>query len=177
MKPKNQNTLTYILFTIYFLLLIGIIIFKLPFYSEVLSDGVRVINLIPFQGSFDSGGMIDFREIRDNILIFVPFGIYLCMLKSKWSFVKKAISIIGLTLTFEIIQFIFAIGRTDITDIIGNTLGGIIGIAIYALLFWVLKDKTNEVINMLALIVTVCVVIWFARLFYLSHFVMRGLRP
>lgn len=176
MKPTSQNTLTNVLFTIYFLLLIGIILFKLPFYSEVLSDGVRVINLIPFQGSFDSGGMIDFREIRDNILFFVPFGIYLCMLKNKSSFTKKTMSVIGLSLTFETIQFVFAIGRTDITDILGNTLGGILGIAIYVLVFKILKEKTNRVINVLALIVTVCIVVRFAYLFYLSHFVMRGLR-
>ena len=28
----------------------------------------------------------------------------------------------------EVVQFIFAIGASDITDIIGNTLGGIVGI-------------------------------------------------
>lgn len=173
MKVISRNTLTYILFTIYFLLLIGIIIFKLPFYSKELSDGVRVINLLPLHGSFDSSGVIDFREIRDNILIFIPLGIYLCMLKSKWSFIKKVSLIIGSTFTFEAIQFIFAIGRSDITDILVNTLGGLIGIGAYALLFKVLKDKTNKVINILAFITTICVTARFTQLFYLSHFVMR----
>lgn len=171
MKSEKQNTLTIVLFVVYILLLTAIIIFKLPFYSEI-TDGIRVINLIPFQGSFDENGVIIFREIIDNILLFIPLGIYICMLKDEWSFMKKALPVIGLSLTFEIIQFTFAIGITDVTDIIDNTLGGIIGIGIYALLFKIFKNRTIKIVNMLALAVTVCVVWRFAYLFYLSHFVM-----
>jgi len=166
-----------ILFAIYLLLSTGIILFKLPFYSPEISDGIRVINLIPLQGSFDNSGAIDFREIRDNILIFIPLGVYICMLKSEWPFMKKALSVIGLSLSFEVLQFIFALGRTDITDVLDNTIGGIIGIGVYALLFKILGSKTNKAANALALAVTVCVVARFTHLFYLNHFVMRGLHP
>jgi glycopeptide antibiotics resistance protein len=166
-----------ILFSIYILLLIGIILFKLPFYSPEISDGIRVINLIPLQGSFDNSGVLDFREIRDNILIFIPFGIYVCMIKSEWPFIKKVLSIIGLSLSFEVSQFIFALGRTDITDVLDNTIGGIIGIGAYALFFKILGSKTNKSVNAIALAVTVCIVARFAYLFYLSYFVMRGLHP
>lgn len=175
MITEKRSTLTIALFVIYMLLLAGIVLFKLPFYSEKISDGIRVINLIPFQGSFDDSGAIIFGEIRDNILIFIPFGIYICMLKTKLSFAKIFVAIIGLSLLFEVIQFIFAMGRTDITDIINNTLGGLIGIGIYALLFKIFKNRTVQVINILALVVTACVVVRFAHLFYLSHFVMRRL--
>lgn len=176
MKIEKQSTLTLALFVVYMLLLTGIILFKLPFYSPHISDGVRVINLIPLQGSFDENGVIVWREIIQNILIFAPLGVYICMLKSKWSFMKKFFSIIGLSLTFEIIQFVFAMGITDITDILNNTFGGIIGIGIYALLFKIFKNRTVKIVNILALIVTVFVVLYFAYLFYLSHFVMRRLR-
>lgn len=177
MKSEKQNTLTIVLLVVYILLLTGIIIFKLPFYSEKLSDGIRVINLIPFQGSFDENGAMILREIIYNILLFIPLGIYICMLKSQWPFIKKVLPVIGLSLTFEVIQFIFAIGRSDITDVLGNTLGGIIGIGIYALLFKIFKSRTVKAVNILALAVTVCVVLRFTYLFYLSHFVMRGLHP
>jgi glycopeptide antibiotics resistance protein len=99
------------------------------------------------------------------------------MFKSKLSFAKMLTMIIGLSLSFEVLQFIFALGRTDITDVIDNTLGGVIGIGIYTVLSKVLKGKTNKVVNILALTATVCVVIRFAHLFYLSHFVMRSLHP
>ncbi|MDP4108311.1 MAG: VanZ family protein, partial [Bacillota bacterium] len=38
-----------------------------------------------------------------------------------------------LSLTFEFIQFIFAIGATDITDVITNTVGGFLGLKLYSL--------------------------------------------
>jgi glycopeptide antibiotics resistance protein len=176
LKSEKRNALTIVLFAVYMLLLTGIILFKLPFRGG-LSDGVRVINLIPFGGSFDENGNLILREIIDNILIFAPPGVYISMLKNDSPFVKKALPIIGLSLMFEVTQFVFAIGRSDITDVIDNMLGGIIGIGIYALLLKIFKGRTVAIVNVLALIVTVCVVLRFAHLFYLSHFVMRRLRP
>ena len=175
-KIEKQKTLTIILFAVYMLLLTGVILFKLPFYSEKISEGIRVINLIPFKGSFDENGVLILREIMQNILLFIPLGIYICMLKSKWAFTKKLTAIIGLTLSYELLQFIFALGRSDITDLLDNTLGGLIGIAVYALFYKLFKGKTDNIINILALIVTVCVVLRFSQLFYLSNFVMRRMR-
>jgi glycopeptide antibiotics resistance protein len=171
MEPEKRNWLTVVLFVIYILVLAGVILFKLPFYSGP-SEGIRVINLIPFQGSFEEYGGILWEEIRNNILVFIPLGIYICMLKGSWPFVKKVLPIIGLTLAFEVTQFVFAIGRTDITDILDNTLGGIIGIGVYALLFKAFKDRTSKIVNMLALVITVLVIAYLAYLFFLSHFVM-----
>ena len=140
-KTKRNDTLTFLLFIIYGLVLIWIILFKLHF-SFAGMDRVRIINLIPFQGSG-----IGANEIY-NILFFIPFGIYICMLKNKWLFIKKVIIIFSLSLSFEVIQFIFAIGRTDVTDLLCNTLGGITGIGIYELLSKMLKNRTNKVMNM-----------------------------
>lgn len=86
------------------------------------------------------------------------------MLKNKWSFVKKFLAIVVLTLAFEIIQFVFAIGRADIADVLSNTLGGVIGIEIYALSFKLLKGKTNKVINVLTLVLTIFVLLFVALL-------------
>lgn len=157
-KAKRNNTLTFILFIIYVLGLIWIILFKLHFsFAEI--DMVRNINLIPFQGFTAIGA----NEIY-NVLFFIPLGIYICMLKNKWLFIIKVTIIFGLSLSFEIIQYIFAIGRTDITDLLCNTLGGITGIGIYALSFKILKNRTNKVINIVALVLTVCISIFFALL-------------
>lgn len=175
LKSKKRNTLTIVLFFIYMLLLIGIVLFKLPFYSPQISDGIRVINLIPYQGAFDGNGFTFSHEIIYNVLLFIPLGIYACMLKSDWPLIKKLLFIIGLAFAFEAIQYVFAIGRSDITDIINNKLGGIIGIGIYALLQKIFKGRTHTVVNILAFAVTIIVVLRFAHLFYLSHFVM--MRP
>ncbi len=73
---KRQTVLTVMLFTIYILLLTGVILFKLPFYSPE-SEAERAINLIPFQGSFDDNGVLILREIVYNVLLFVPLGVYI----------------------------------------------------------------------------------------------------
>ena len=131
----GNKKLTFGLFTVYVLVLIWLVLFKLQFSFDQL-DRVRVMNLIPFHQSV-------FSEVFNNIRIFIPLGIYISMLKSEWSFSKKVFTIIGFTMSFEIIQFVLAIGRSDFTDILANTLGGVIGIGIYQLLFKLLKHRTN----------------------------------
>lgn len=157
-KAKRTDTLTFFLFIIYVLVLIWIILFKLHF-SLAEMDRVRNINLIPFEG-FAVIGANEFY----NIIFFIPFGIYICMLKNKWSFIIKVIIIFCFSLSFEIFQFIFALGRTDITDLLCNTLGGITGIGIYELLFKIIKNRTNKVMNMFLLVLTVCILLFFALL-------------
>jgi glycopeptide antibiotics resistance protein len=99
------------------------------------------------------------------------------MFKNEWSFARKLIPVICLTFAFEILQFIFALGRSDVTDILGNTLGGIIGIALYSLSFAILKNRTLKIVTIVATAATVCVAARFAYLFYLSYFVMGSLHP
>jgi glycopeptide antibiotics resistance protein len=170
LRTGKQEILTLVLFAVYLLLLTAVILFKLPFYSPGWDE--RAVNLIPLMGSFDERGVLGVQEIAYNILLFVPLGIYICLMRENWPLWKKLIPIIGLTVTFEAAQFIFALGRSDITDVLGNTLGGIIGIGIYALLLRLFKDKTVSIVILAALLVTVCITARFAQLYYLSHFVM-----
>lgn len=90
------------------------------------------------------------------------------MLKAKWPFAKKVLATVVLTLAFETTQFIFAIGRADITDVLSNTLGGVIGIGIYALLFKLMKGKTNKVLNVLAAVLTALAIL-FVVLLLVNH--------
>lgn len=48
-----------------------------------------------------------------------------CAPKPSWSFTTKILTIVGTTVAFETIQYVFAIGRADITDILASTLGGL----------------------------------------------------
>lgn len=100
-------------------------------------------------------GKINLREIIYNVFVFIPMGIYINLFKPKWSFIQKATLCLGISLLFEILQFVLAIGASDITDIIGNTLGGIIGIGIYGLLEKIFKDKVVALVNVTAMIVSV----------------------
>ncbi|MDX5658176.1 glycopeptide resistance protein VanZ1 [Clostridioides difficile] len=160
MKSRKHN-ITKVLFIVYIIILTWIILFNLQFdISSLETMNLRSINLIPFAGSLIINNRVDISEIILNVAIFVPFGIYVCMLKEEWSFIKKVIPIFITSLVFETLQYIFALGASDITDLIGNTLGGIIGIAVFMLLSKIFKNNTIKIINVLALIVTIIVVLF-----------------
>ena len=162
-RPEKQNIFTFILFAIYILALIGIILYKPPFYSEQTVDKIREINLVPFS----SCGLS--RDVVYNVLVFIPLGIYISMLKSKWNLIWKLLPIFGLSLAFEVMQYLFALGRSDSADLLANTLGGIVGIGLYAFLFKIFKDKTTKVINILALVFTACALLLVSFLLFLMR--------
>ena len=123
MKENNKtNKLTNVLFIIYLIVLFWILLFKLGVRFSYM--GTRNVNLIPF-------GKIDVSETILNVVIFVPLGIYAGVLFKRWAFVKKLFFFFLISLMFEGLQFIFKIGAFDITDIITNILGGIIGSLIF----------------------------------------------
>ena len=93
-----------------------------------------------------------------NAVAFIPVGVYVAMLGSGWSFWKKILPAAGISLIYEILQYAFAIGATDITDLINNTIGGIVGILITMLFSMMLKERAYKVLNILAAIGTVLVV-------------------
>ncbi|WP_027701261.1 VanZ family protein [Metaclostridioides mangenotii] len=155
-SKNNQNILTAGLLVVYLFVLTWIILFKMQFSFQELPHFSREINLIP-TGSVNVNNQIDYSQIIYNVLAFIPFGIYISMLKPNWSFLKKIVPIAGVSLLFETLQFIFAIGVSDITDLIGNTLGGIIGVGVYFVFFKLFSTKTNKILNVLASIGT-CIV-------------------
>lgn len=157
-EKNNQAKLTFGLFIVYLLVLIWIILFKMQFSYNTLPH-FRGLNLIPFAGSVIKNNQLDYNEIILNMIVFIPFGLYLSMIKLNWSFWKKIIPIAGVSLLFELLQFLFAIGGTDITDLISNTLGGTAGIGFYIVFSKIMKEKTNKILNILALIGTICIVL------------------
>ena len=157
MKDNKQYNLTRILFAVYTLILAWILLFKMSFSIDELYKN-RSINIIPFMSSVIVNGKIDTSEIINNIIVFIPVGIYVCMLKKDWSILKKISVGFFISLGIEVLQFVLAIGATDITDLIGNTLGGIIGIGVFYLFSKVFKNKTNKIINILASIATILLI-------------------
>lgn len=143
-----------ILFFVYLSALVWIIIFKLQFSVDNI-DRVRSINLMPFKGATIVNHEIDISEIVNNVIIFVPFGIYMKMLKTDGTFFKNILTFLCVSLLFEIVQYAFAIGRSDITDIIENTLGGCIGVFVYNIFLWIFKEKVNKIFGILASIGTI----------------------
>jgi len=118
------------LLALYLVTLIWLVLFKLDFnISSVLNYHHRSLNLIPFAGPSNGS----FREMIENVIIFIPFGLLLNVNFKKNGFLPKFAFILVFSLTVELIQFIFAIGATDITDVITNTVGGFLGLKLYGL--------------------------------------------
>lgn len=151
-----QTYLTKSLFAIYFIVLIWIIFFKMAFSLAELPS-LRAVNLIPYADSVMINHQMDFSEIYLNVVIFMPFGVYMTMLKAKWTFRKLIIPIIVTSFLMEVAQYTFAIGATDITDLIGNTFGGILGILLYTMIDKLYKHNiiVYKTFNLLALIGTI----------------------
>lgn len=152
---KSQKKITQGLFVIYLILLIWIVLMKTEFSFKYL-NAIREINLIPFAEPVIVNDKIYFREMYLNALVFMPFGIYISMLNFNWSFGRKIVPIAATSLLFETLQYVFAIGSSDITDFLMNTLGGALGIIIYSIIYKIFKDKLkiNKLFNVLASIGT-----------------------
>ncbi|HFD6952716.1 TPA: glycopeptide resistance protein VanZ-A [Enterococcus faecium] len=116
------------LLALYLVTLIWLVLFKLQYnILSVFNYHQRSLNLTPFTATGN------FREMIDNVIIFIPFGLLLNVNFKEIGFLPMFAFVLVLSLTFEIIQFIFAIGATDITDVITNTVGGFLGLKLYGL--------------------------------------------
>lgn len=166
-KLLKYKKITSIIFIVYFLLITWIIVFKMEFSMNNLV-AERSINLIPFKESVIVNGKISFSEIINNAIVFIPVGVFTAMLADNWKFIKMATVPFGISLLYEIIQYIFAVGACDITDLINNTLGGIVGILIFKLRRKVLGDKAYKVVNIFSIVCVVLIGIMIGALIFLN---------
>lgn len=154
-KTRTHKSLTIVLLIIYLVVLTWRIVLKGYFDLSILTIvEFRSINLIPLAGSVFVNGKIVLSEILLNVIAFIPFGVYLSMLNENWHFIKKVLPILFVSLAYETLQYIFAIGATDITDLLANTLGGIIGIGVFSIMQRLLDEKTLPLFNVLATVGT-----------------------
>ena len=135
-QSANQHMMTKVLsgalFVVYLVLLIWLVLFKLKLNLPLLfQDQQRSLNLLPFEAPAIVNGRINYGEMILNCVIFIPFGLLLNANFKKVSFLPKLAIIFAFSLLMELLQYIFAIGATDITDLITNTLGGFIGLHLY----------------------------------------------
>ena len=148
---KKTWNLTKTIFLIYCGILIWTVLLKMAASPEELQflTGVRKLNLIPFDYR---GGVprILIRETAMNVLVFIPFGFYLNMLGVSGG--KAVFRGFFLSFAFECCQYLLAIGISDMTDLLTNTMGTAIGVGLYLLIreIWPDKDTADRRINRVA---------------------------
>jgi len=79
------------------------------------------------------GYMAMITNLFGNVIIFVPFGIFLPMASRYRSFFSTMFAGFGLSLCVEVFQFITRVGSFDVDDLLLNTIGGIIGHIIFVI--------------------------------------------
>ncbi|WP_052298614.1 VanZ family protein [Syntrophobotulus glycolicus] len=120
----------------YTLFLIWAVLWKcgVPF----VGGGERVFNILPFNNNTR-------WEMQFNIAVFAPFGFYVAASLRKLSLPKLVLIIPLASLALEVVQFVLAVGRSDVTDLLMNTLGGIIGILAFLVLTRIFRKREQIV--------------------------------
>ena len=113
---------------------------KIKFLDGITND----LTIIPIINKIDlPNAEVDRvkKEIIENILIFIPLGL---LLKMK-DLSSQKIFLLGflLSFTYEFLQYIFSIGVADITDIITNAIGAILGSLVYSILSHFIHNKSK----------------------------------
>lgn len=158
----------------YLVVLIRIVLFKqVALYNLFAAIGSmeRTISIIPFKSLLDMiNNNISVTRILENILgniaIFIPFGLLLPIVQKDKS---KKIILYGLitSVLIEIIQYVFALGSSDIDDLMLNTLGTVIGYLLYKIIH---KKARADTLTAISIIVLVTVLGGFALgILFINH--------
>lgn len=133
----------YFTFVLYFTLIIPFII-PLPMLNIQLSS--LHCNFIPYLDLINGYAGAN-KEVLLNILMLIPFGILVPFIYKK-SFFKTICLSFLFSLSIETIQLFSVrnISACDITDIINNVFGAIVGYGIYLLFYKNVDKLLNEIL-------------------------------
>lgn len=143
----SLRIIIYILFAAYLAYLFDLVFFRyraafrgissmdsLNFYLEHsanLKPFKTILNYLSNIGNISINIII--TNILGNIAAFMPFGVFLPLALRFKGIISISIHSFMLSLFIETIQMVFRVGSFDVDDIILNTLGGLLGYAIYLL--------------------------------------------
>ncbi|WP_159601073.1 VanZ family protein [Agromyces humi] len=152
-RRARSGILLPVLFAVYLALLTWIVIWKLeiPFVG---TGDLRQLKLVPFAPSACDGASAP-SEVVVNVLLFVPFGVYLGLLAPAWSWWRSAAALAGASLAMEVVQYVLAVGSSDVTDLVTNTAGGLAGLGVLALARRKLGPRASAVMSRICAVLTV----------------------
>ncbi len=171
-KLTLENILLISIYIIYFIFMAEILLFKNVRPSEIFGsdrDISRQLAIMPFQSImkyYNSGNIwASILNVIGNIVVFIPFGIYLMLYTKKNTSVKATTTVFFTSLSVEVIQFVLDIGIADVDDIILNVIGGIVGVLGYKFLKLIFKQD-KKVKTTLIFLVVVTILIYTGFLLY-----------
>src|SRR5690242_19605255 len=121
------------LLVLYLIILIWVVFFKLRLsLTSVFEGNQRSVNFVQFGAPAIINGETSYGEMVLNCLFFIPFGLLLSVNFKRVRFLAQFLFIVVFSLAVELIQYIFAMGATDVTDLIANAAGGLAGLLLYS---------------------------------------------
>ena len=142
----REDRVSCAVFAVYLFLLCWLVLFKLGVSAEDIQR-LRSLNLIPFY--YDSQSSVHLREVVFNILVFIPAGFYFSAMFFRENIRYAPAAAALVSLSFEILQWIFSLGASDITDLITNTLGGFCGMLLFVMMGRVAGRRRMKIVNTL----------------------------
>ena len=98
-ESEKERKRTYLVFGLYLFILIWLVMFKFSFDLRDISR-LRNINLIPFRYAEQTSPLSHKKEVFENILIFIPMGIYALIRRPKASLWKHMLIGLFVSLAF-----------------------------------------------------------------------------
>jgi glycopeptide antibiotics resistance protein len=134
-----------VLLAAYLAVLLWVVLFKLSYdvVAVVRDYRTRSLNLLPFAGvSWAHDG-----ELISNVVVFLPLGVLLGVVLTRLAWWWKLAVAFLVSVALETTQYVLAIGTTDITDVITNTLGALVGLVLYDVAArYVAREKLDRVV-------------------------------
>ncbi|ALC07057.1 hypothetical protein CDES_13645 [Corynebacterium deserti GIMN1.010] len=143
---KKQSFAASTLFTVSFAVY-GVLLVMMTLLKNKLSIGglwsteahqYRSIDLVLFDGFINPPiWWGPWTNTFGNIALFVPFGFFLYRVlhshhRSRFTFLETVLFTGVTSLGIEVLQWVFAVGYSDVDDLLFNTIGGLIGAVIAA---------------------------------------------
>lgn len=162
---KHQKIVLYKeLFMLAFVIYILMLFYIVTFHDD---SKIGTTNFVPFKEIFryQFGSHLFFKNIVGNLLLFVPFGIFIPFYINSRKLSPVLLLAIISSLAIEITQS--KIGRVfDIDDIILNVVGGMIGYIIYRFLDSIKGHvprflKKDWIMNIIVIVILILIILYF----------------
>ncbi|WP_456785713.1 VanZ family protein [Cellulomonas sp. P5_C5] len=156
-SPEAAATRLVLLLAVYLVLLAWAVLWKLevPWVGEA---GMRIVKLVPFVSTRGAGASTPF-DVVVNVALFVPLGLYLGLLAPSWRWWKVAGAAAAVSLGLEVAQYVLAVGSSDLTDVVVNTAGALVGLGLLATARRRLGARTGAVLTRVCTVGTVLAVL------------------
>lgn len=155
---KRRKIWTWTVFSIYLVWLVWVILFKFHLPGAGPLKVTRSVEWVPFAPR-TAGASETVREMAENLIVFVPLGAYLTAILPGGKRWAVPLIGIGVSVGFEILQFAFAVGASDVTDVIMNTAGTLCGMLFFGILHLIFKKRALPALNVLG---TACLLLFCA---------------